>query len=206
MAAPVATPVAAQDGGYLIPVSYTHLDVYKRQRKTYADTVLKQGNVQEAYGQYLRLIEQYPDSPDVRQTLAELAITRGDWAEAERHGRETIRLAPDVPGVRASAVALKYRQAVLADDESARAKAADAARAILTATPDSRIALRVLIDHLATGPDPKTALPEIDRALALDPAALDLHGAKLRILAQAGDTPGTGAQLKTCLLYTSRCV
>ena len=170
---------------------------HKEARKTYADTVLKQGNLQEAYGQYLRLIEQYPDTADVRQILAELAVTRGDWAEAERHGTEAIRLAPDAPGVRAVAVALEYRQAVLARDEAARAKAADAARAVLTTTPDSRIALRVLIDHLATGPDPKAALPEIDRALALDPLALDMHAAKLRILAQAGDTAGTGAQLQT---------
>ena len=169
---------------------------HKEARKTYADTVLKQGNVQEAYGQYLRLIEQYPDTPDVRQTLAELAITRGDWAEAERHGTEAIRLAPDAPGVRAVALALSYRKAVLNSDAAARAKAAEEARAILTATPDSRIALRVLIDHLTASPDPKTALPEIDRALALDPAALDMHGAKLRILAQAGDTAGTGAQLQ----------
>ena len=168
---------------------------HKEARKAYADTVLKQGNVQEAYGQYLRLIEQYPDTPDVRRTLAELAITRGDWAEAERHGREAIRLAPDAPGVRAIALALNYRQAVVNSDAAARAKAGEEARVLLTATPDSRIALRVLIDHLAGGPDPKTALPEIDRALALDPAALDLHGAKLRILAQAGDTAGTGAQL-----------
>ena len=98
---------------------------HKEARKTYADTVLKQGNVQEAYGQYLRLIEQYPDTADVRQILAELAITRGDWAEAERHGREALRLAPDAPGVRAVAVALDYRQAVLAHDDAARAKAAD---------------------------------------------------------------------------------
>ncbi len=169
---------------------------HKDARKAYADAVLKQGNVQEAYGQYLRLIEQYPDTADVRQTLAELAITRGDWVEAERHGNEALRLAPDAPGVRAVALALGYRQAVLNRDEVARATAAKQARVLLTATPDSRIALRVLIDHLAAGPDPKTALPEIDRALALDPAALDLHGAKLRILAQAGDIPGTGAQLQ----------
>ena len=169
---------------------------HKEARKTYADAVLKQGNVQEAYGQYLRLIEQYPDTADVRQILAELAVTRGDWAEAERHGREAIRLAPEAMGVPAIALALDYRQAVLNRDEAARAKAGNAARAILTTTPDSRIALRVLIDQLASGPDPKAALPEIDRALALDPAALDLHGAKLRILAQAADTAGTGAQLQ----------
>ena len=49
------------------------------------------GNMGEAYGQYLRLIEQYPDTPEVRRTLAEMAIGRGDWDEAERHGRAAHR-------------------------------------------------------------------------------------------------------------------
>jgi tetratricopeptide (TPR) repeat protein len=170
---------------------------HKEARKTYADTVLKQGNVQEAYSQYLRLIEQYPDTPEVRLVLAELAISRGDWTEAERHGSEAVRLAPDAPGVPAVKLALAYRKAVLDRDETARAALGEEARAILEKTPDSRIALRILIDQLASGPDPKAAIPEIDRALALEPEALELYVAKLRILAESGDSAGTGALLKT---------
>jgi tetratricopeptide (TPR) repeat protein len=170
---------------------------HKEARKAYADTVLKQGNVQEAYGQYLRLIEQYPDTPEVRLILAELAISRGDWAEAERHGNEAIRLAPNAPGVRAVAVALGYRKAVLDRDETARAALAEEARAILADTPDSRISLRILIDQLASGPNPADALPEIDRALALEPDAMDLYVAKMRILAQTNDVAGAGVLLKT---------
>lgn len=170
---------------------------HKEARKVYADTILKQGNVREAYGQYLRLIEQYPDTPEVRLILAELAISSGDWPEAERHGNEAIRLAPDAPGVRAIALALAYRKAVMDRDDAARATLAEEARAVLAETPDSRIALRVLIDQLAAGPDPSQALPEIDRALALEPDALDLHLVKLRILVQAEDAAGVGVQLKT---------
>jgi tetratricopeptide (TPR) repeat protein len=101
---------------------------HKEARKVYADTVLKQGKVQEAYSQYLRLIEQYPDTPEVRLTLAELAIARGDWEEAERHGSEAVRLAPDAPGVPAVALALAYRKAVMDRDEAARATLAEDAR------------------------------------------------------------------------------
>ncbi len=169
---------------------------HKEARKVYADTVLKQGKVQEAYSQYLRLIEQYPDTPEVRLTLAELAIARGDWEEAERHGSEAVRLAPDDPGVPAVALALAYRKAVLDRDEAARAALAEDARTILVKAPDSRIALRILIDQLASGPDPLAAIPEIDRALALEPEALELYVAKLRILAESGDSAGTGALLK----------
>jgi tetratricopeptide (TPR) repeat protein len=108
-----------------------------------------------------------------------------------------VRLAPDAPGVPAVALALAYRKAVMERDEAARATLAEDARTILAKTPDSRIALRILIDQLASGPDPLTAIPEIDRALALEPEALELYVAKLRILAESGDSAGTGALLKT---------
>ena len=98
---------------------------------------------------------------------------------------------------RAVALALDYRKAVMDGQKNSRHGRHALPRAILAETPASRIALRILIDQLSAGPDPAAALPEIERALALEPDALDLHVAKLRILAQSGDSAGTGAQLKT---------
>lgn len=172
---------------------------HKEARRLYADTVLKRGEVAEAYGQYLRLIEQYPDTPEVRLTLAELAIGRNDWDEAERHGREAARLAPGMPGVPGVVVALDYRRAVLDRDDAARQAVAERADTLLDSPADSRIARRILIDFLTTGPTPMAALPEIDRALETEPDAIELHAAKLRLLAQANDVAGTGAVLKTML-------
>lgn len=175
---------------------------HKEARKVYADTVLARGEVAEAYGHYLRLIEQYPDTPEVRLTLADLALARNDWDEAERHGREAARLAADMPGVPGVVVALDYRRAVLDRDEAARQAAGERASALLAADagrngPGTRIARRIVIDLLSTGPTPAAALPEIDRALEAEPDALELHAAKLRLLAQANDVAGTGAVLKT---------
>ncbi len=170
---------------------------HKEARKVYADTVLKQGKVQEAYSQYLRLIEQYPDTPEVRLVLAELAIARGDWEEAD------VMATRRPPG--AGRPRCSRRRAGPCLSQGGAGPRRDrpgppwqtTARAILTKTPDSRIALRILIDQLASGPDPLAAIPEIDRALALEPEALELYVAKLRILAESGDSPGTGALLKT---------
>ncbi len=170
---------------------------HKEARKTYADVQLRRGEEREAYSQYLRLIEQYPDTPDVRQILAELAIRRGDWAEAERHGLEAVRLAPDQPRSQALKIALDYRAAVLAKDEAARKTAADAAATLLTTLPDNMVLRRVLIDQLASGPDPMAAMPIIDAALAQDPKAIEFHMLKIKLLAQSEDVPGMGAQLKT---------
>jgi cellulose synthase operon protein C len=170
---------------------------HKEARKTYADVQLRRGEEREAYSQYLRLVEQYPDTVEVRQTLTELAVRRGDWSEAERHGREAVRLAPDQPGVQAIKIALDYRAAVLAKDAVAGTAAADAAKALLETTPDNMVLRRVLIDYLMGGPDPAAALPIIDAALVQDPKAIEFHMLKTKLLAETEDVPGMGAQLKT---------
>ena len=165
-------------------------------RKTYADVLVKRGELPEAYSQYLRLIEQYPDTADVRQILAEMAIQGNSWEEAERHGRAAITLAPSVPGVVAIKLALDYRAAVLDRDQTARARIAAEAGSLLKTLPDSAITRRIVIDQMVAGPDPTLALPVIDDALARDPGSLEYHMMKYLLLAQTDQPAATGAQLK----------
>ena len=170
---------------------------HQAARKTYADVLMKEGKVEEAYSQYLRLIEQYPDTADVRQILAEIAIRNGNWDEAERHGREAIRLAPDQPGVQAIQLALAYRTAVVANDDAARTKIAEAAKALLARLPTNNVARRILIDRLISGPTPADALPVLDDGLKQEPSALEYHMLKFQLLAKANDAKGTGDELKS---------
>jgi tetratricopeptide (TPR) repeat protein len=170
---------------------------HKEARLLYADTVLERGEVNEAYGQYLRLIEQYPDTSEVRVKLADLAIKRGDWAEAERHGREAVRLAPDQAGVPALRIALDYRQAVLDRNADAQQRVANEARALLESDPDNQLARRIVIDYQMSGDTPLAALAQIDRALQAEPDAFELYSMKLRLLAQAEDIERVGAHLQT---------
>ncbi|MGL6209380.1 MAG: tetratricopeptide repeat protein [Paracoccaceae bacterium] len=169
---------------------------HKEARLLYADTVLARGEVAEAYGQYLRLIEQYPDTPEVRLKLADMAITRGDWNEAERHGREAVRLAPDLAGVPAVRIALDYRKAILDRDLAAKQRIAGEARVLLETDTDNRLARRILIDSQLTGDTPLDALPQIDRALEVEPESFELYGMKLRLLAEAQDVEGVGVLLR----------
>ena len=120
----------------------------------------------------------------------------GAGARATVRTPPAITLAPDVPGVQAIKLALDYRAAVLARDETARSKIADAAKTLLVTLPDNKIARRIVIDRLISGPDQMQALPEIDAALQLDPAALEYHMLKFRLLAQANDVKGAGDELK----------
>lgn len=174
--------------------------LHREARQLYADTVLAEGQLQEAYSQYLRLVEQYPDALEARLTLAGLAMRTGNWEEVARHGGAAAELAPDDPRSQAVAAAIAYREAVLAEDAGAKAAAAAAARAVLEAAPEIQIARRIVIDDLATGPEPTAALPEIERGLEIEPDALDLHSARLRILAAADpEDPAVGAQLERML-------
>jgi predicted Zn-dependent protease len=169
---------------------------HKEARQLYADTQLSRGEVAEAYSQYLRLVEQYPDTLSARITLAELALERGNWEEVERHGGAAIALAPEDPRVQAIAAALDYRKAVLARDSAGATAAANEAETLLKTEPDNKAARRIAVDGRLQGKDPQSALPLIDEALALDPKDLEFRMLRFRLLLAAGDTGAAGAELE----------
>ncbi|TGD61781.1 tetratricopeptide repeat protein [Tabrizicola sp. WMC-M-20] len=170
--------------------------LHKEARHTYATILLERGENAEANGQLLRLVEQYPDTLDARQKLAELALLRGDLAEFQRHGEAAVSLNPAPVASQAIASALAYRAAAEADDPSARAAAVTLARAVLEEAPDNQIAQRIVIDSQITSDTPEAALPEIDKLLAREPNNLEFHMLKFRLLVQQEDGDVIGAQLR----------
>lgn len=174
---------------------------HKEARQTYANILKDLGRQREAYSQYLRLIEQYPDTVDVRVTLAELAIMGNDWEEAERHGAAAQNLAPDRADVKAVGLALSYRDASLARDADARAKVADTAAQLLEQMradnmPYNAALVRIVVDNFVRSETPSDALPTLNTALESEPDAHDLNLLKAQLLAAGGDIAGTGAQLR----------
>ena len=93
---------------------------HKEARLTYARMQHKLGAIPEAYGQYLRLVEQYPDNLEGRQALAEMALESGDWEEVERHGRAAAEIAPEDPRARSMLAVLNYRDATSDRDSAAQ--------------------------------------------------------------------------------------
>lgn len=173
---------------------------HKDARLTYARVERERGDLAEAYSQYLLLVEQYPDNLEARFALAEMAIARSDWPEAERHGREAAKLAPDDPLAQMFTVALDYQKAMANRDRMAAAAPADRAQALIDAHPDNaalmKIGLRLLIDRALNGIDPQTAMPLLDRVIALEPQNFDWQMVKLRLLVVAGDKAAVGAHLE----------
>ncbi len=175
---------------------FEHDGYHKEARLLYANTLVATGEETEAYGQYLRLIEQYPDTVDVRLTLAELGLKRGDWREVTRHSEAAFALAPEGDRITAIRAAIAYRDALRQSDVQSEIAAVNRARRVLETSPDNIAALRLVIDAESRGATPEVALPMIDKALAIDPDSFEFHTAKLRLFTSLKDDPSAVAQLE----------
>lgn len=185
--------------------------LHKDARRTYADLLLKRGQTAEAVGQYLRLVEQYPDEGAARRNLAALAVLRGDWAQAERQGGDALRLLPQDATARVVGVMLDYRKALLARDQAGQTAALTQAHAMLedpaTGTEPAQPGLpgaaqllrQLLISVAMDAGDTAAALPLIDTGLAAEPDNLGLNVLRLQALNKANDRAGVGAQLKSMI-------
>jgi tetratricopeptide (TPR) repeat protein len=170
---------------------------HREARRRYAEAERARGNVREAYGQYLRLVEQYPDSLPGQRALAELSLETNDWDAARRHATAAADLAPEDPVVRAVNATISYRDAVTGtEDAQARRDAVAEVRALVSDHPDLMIARRVLIDDLTRQQDWTAALSAIDAALARAPEDRELYTLRLGVLNQLGETVEIRAQLE----------
>lgn len=171
-------------------------DLHKGARFAVADILLKQGRTDEAYSQYLGLIERFPDDVETRLALAEMALSAQNFEAAERDGAEAMRLAPANPHTRAVQAALDYNTSVQANDAIAITSAVAAARKALVDAPDSLAARRVVIFALLNGPDPVKALPDIEIAIAQAPDSIEFQMLKLNVFSRTHNSVDGGAQMK----------
>lgn len=173
---------------------------HREARHTLAELLLDHhGNPQGAYGQYLRLVEQYPDDLKARLALAELAVLGGNWEEVERHGAKAAELAPDDPRVVAVTLALDYRAAALAENVSEVRALADRAKGLLETQPESLLLRNLLVDAALRDQDLALAMEQLDWLLERDPENELYMRQRLGILARQGDADAVEAQLLTMI-------
>lgn len=168
---------------------------HKDARRTYAEVERERGNAQEAFAQYLRLSEQYPDDLDAAQALAEIAADAGDWATANRFAATALALAPDNDRLKAIRIAAAYGTAINGNDVSGLLKAAAEARKLRATLPENMLLRRIVIDDHIRAQDYNDALTELDAALTLAPDDRALRAQRLTILAALGDETGVEASL-----------
>lgn len=170
---------------------------HREARALYARTAQDLGRTREAYGQYLRLVEQYPNDVEGRLSLAQMAFDSQNWQEFERHGTVAVEAVPEDPRAQIIEVGLAYRTAMSEDDATALAAVLDRARALSEQVDASPILRAVLIDGYALDGRYAEALTEVDAALADAPDSRAYHDIRLSLLARMGDKDGTERQLIT---------
>lgn len=169
---------------------------HKGARLAYAQVEEDRGNVPAAYGQYLRLVEQYPDDLAGRRALARLASDQNNWEEVTRHLKVAQELAPKDPLILAVRAGLDYRNALRDDNTEAAGLAVKVAEALLAEHPELPAARRVVIDDQLRRQDWPGALLAIDQGLKQAPDYRLLYLQRLSVLEKLGQSDAIEAQLK----------
>jgi predicted Zn-dependent protease len=168
-------------------------------RERYARMLRETGDLEHAYAQYLRLVEQDPGRGSARVALAEMALDQQNWEEARWHGQRVLDLAPDTPGADVIALNLAYVDALEAEDEAARRAMSETVMARFAEDRNNPFLRRLAIDSAIRDGDFDAALEIVDTALADTPGERALHDVRLQILAQGQDPGPIEAQLRRML-------
>ena len=170
--------------------------LHRDARATYARLMRERGDAGQAFGQYLRLVEQYPDDLEARRALTEMAISSGDWEAVERHASHAAGLAPEDASIRSALVGLAYREAVEAGDGAAREEAAAEARALLGEDPALSGARFVALDDRLRAEDAEGALALVEEGIEATPEDPALWRTRLELLGRMGRTEEVGPLLR----------
>jgi cellulose synthase operon protein C len=160
---------------------------HRAARIAYAEAERKRGNVREAYSQYLRLVEQYPNDLDGLRALAEMAVTNGQWNDADHFVTTALAIAPDDLGLQSIRIFKDYGAAIEINDPAAMLVAVKAARDLRVKAPDELLLRKVIIDDRIRAQSLDEALGEIDDAIKIAPNERILYAQRLSVLAALGE-------------------
>lgn len=169
---------------------------HKEARRSYAEAERSRGRAREAFAQYLRLVEDYPDDLDALTALADIAAQSGDWVVAQKHVTVALALAPQDSLLQAIKAVADYGQATETSDVTALLSSARAARDLRAVLPGNLMLRRVIIDDLMRAEDFDAAMTELDSAIELAPKDRTLLAQRLSIHAAQGNDAAVEAGLR----------
>lgn len=168
---------------------------HREARIAYAEAERKRGNMREAYSQYLRLIEQYPDDIDGLRALSSIAVENGQWADATPYIAKGMELAPDDEGFKSLKIFRDYGAAVEGNDSGTVVASVKAARDLVASNPNDLMARKVIIDDLIRNQSLDKALSELNAAIEVAPTERILYAQRLSVYAAQGNDPAVEAGL-----------
>ncbi|MBS0562969.1 MAG: tetratricopeptide repeat protein [Proteobacteria bacterium] len=168
---------------------------HRAARLAYADAERKRGNLKEAYSQYLRLVEQYPDDMTGLRALSEMAVDNAQWDDASRFISAALALKPDDQGFQALKIFRDYGEAVERSNTAGVVAAVKAAQEMKARDPGNLVVRKVIIDDLIRSQNLQSALTELDGAIAIAPDERLLYAQRLSVRAALNDDAGVEAGL-----------
>ncbi|HQY43014.1 MAG TPA: tetratricopeptide repeat protein [Paracoccaceae bacterium] len=168
---------------------------HREARLAYAEAERGRGNLREAYSQYLRLIEQYPNDPVGLKALAELSVDNGQWDDAERYVTAALKISPDDLSLQATQLLTLYGRAVEQVDAARIVEIVTKAQALKAELPDSLTLYKIIIDDLIRSQSLDKALSELNAAIKIAPSEKILYAQRLSVNAAMGDDAAVEAGL-----------
>lgn len=168
---------------------------HKEARYEIARAHMVKGNPERAYSQFLRLVEQYPEELEARIELSEIAFHSASWDELLRHGTIARDLDPENGRVKVISLAIEYREALEAEDSSARARHVATAEGLLVGEPENRFLLELVLDNFLREWDLGSALSLLDNLTAEYPEEQKFWLQRLQVLLALDDQDEIEKQL-----------
>lgn len=173
---------------------------HRAARKAYADFQRGRGDYQEALGQYLRLIEQYPDEFEGQLAISEIFAEIGNWSNMERYLVAAAKIAPENPKTQALQMVFDYRSAVTADEYTRATDIAAGAADLIGEMPDYLLLRQVEIDDHIRNQAFDLALQRLDDAIVVAPDNQALYAVRLSVLGALDEPLAIEAQLKDMII------
>ncbi|MCG6882406.1 MAG: tetratricopeptide repeat protein [Silicimonas sp.] len=172
---------------------------HRDARATYARLAREEGNISEAYAQFLRLSEQFPDDMEARLALAEMSILAQGWDEAERHGNVLIEANSELDGVDIVKLALEFRKAVLAEDASRIRELTREAEKLADTKPNNEIIARLLLEGYLSDGRLDDAIETTRAMIAAQTENPAFYSILTELLAAQGDNDALEAHLRVMI-------
>jgi predicted Zn-dependent protease len=172
---------------------------HQAARREYARIQRERGNLREAYGQYLRLVEQYPEDVIANLALAEIAMGNGSWDIVNTHARRALAAAPGDDLAKSLVLIVDYRAAMQAAEQGRQDEILAQAEALLQKNPGLGTLRRFVIEEHLRRRNGEAALALIEAGLVLSPGDADLQALRLSALYALGRAEEITSQLEAAL-------
>ena len=170
-----------------------------RARLAYARASRSLGNLPEAYSNFLYVADRHPENMEARLALTEMAIVTQNWDEAERHGEALANAEAPVENSEIPLLALKFREAIMAQDPVAVREVTREAEALAADQPDNEILHRILIEGYTGDGEIDKAIEITDKAIAAAPDNGTFYRVKAFLLARKEDAIALEDHLRTTI-------